>query len=81
MVNCNKCNRTVKLGHIEKDCAHHSSDSITLKDILNQPLEEEPSKLERRAAMKVVSIILHQNDGTTCTLSTGGRVRITTKIK
>ena len=81
MVKCEKCNGTVKLEHTENDCAHHHSDSMTLRDVLNQPLEEEPSKLEKRAAIKVVSRILHQNESTTCTLSTGGRVRTRIKIE
>ena len=49
---------------------------MTLRGVLNQPLEEEPSKLEKQAAIKVMSRILHQNESTTCTLSTGERVRI-----
>ena len=77
-VKCDKCDEMVRLKDVVADCAHHSADGSqtveTLEDVLKRPLEEEPSKLEKRAAIKVVSRILHQNETSTCTLSTGGRV-------
>ena len=37
---------------------------MTLRDVLNQPLEEEPSKLDRQSAIKVISMIIHRNKST-----------------
>jgi hypothetical protein len=34
--------------------------NITLREVINQPVEEEPSELESRAAVKVISRLLHQ---------------------
>ena len=57
--------------HITENRSDGSQTVETLEDVLKRPLEEEPSKLEKRAAIKVVSRILHQNETSTCTLSTG----------
>ena len=76
LATCKKCNKTVKLERIDEVCESHGEESRTmsLEDVINQPLVAKPSKLESQAAIKVVSRMMHQNDGTTCTLSTGGRV-------
>ena len=77
LMKCEKCECKVKLEWIEKECAYHREhQSLTLQDIVNQPqaLEREPSNLEKRAAMKVMSRMLHQSDSATVTFSTGGRV-------
>ena len=79
LLRCGKCDRTVKLQWIDRECEDHMSRTTlqmksTLQEVINQPIEIEPSKLESRAAMKVVSRILHQNKGSTFNLSTGGRV-------
>lgn len=79
LLRCDKCNGEVKLQCIGQQCDSHvqqiGKDSLTLQDVIRQPLDIQPSKLESTAAIKVVSRILHQNkSSTTCTLSTGGRV-------
>lgn len=83
VLKCEKCDSAIPLESFNKNCEHHNSShtkngtgtSMTVQDIMNQPMEVEPSKLESRVAMKVVSRFLHSNKTKTCTLSTGDRLR------
>ena len=76
VVECEKCCEKIKLALIEKECAYHGNDSShMLEDVLNQSLEVEPTKLEKRAAVNLMTRMLHQGDDMVVTLSTGGRVR------
>ena len=80
ILRCEKCERTVELKCYE-ECLEHinqtaskSSTTMTLHEVINQPMEVQPSKLESRATMKVVSRLFHRSNSSTCNLSTGGRV-------
>lgn len=78
-VKCEKCDRIVKLEKIDEACENHGEENpavMTLQEVIHQPLVVKPSKLESQAAIRVVSRMIHQNDGTTCKLPTGGRVRL-----
>ncbi len=59
---CGKCQCEVKLESVEEGCAYHEQ---------QQRLS---NFLEKQAAMKVVSRILHENDSGTLAVHTGGRV-------
>jgi transcription elongation factor Elf1 len=77
LIRCGKCDRVVRLEMSDSVCDYHGNredQNLTSRVVVNQPLETEPSKLESRAASKVLSRLLYQNKGTTCSLSTGGRV-------
>ena len=56
-----------RLASLNDDCSTHQSlnPNATLEDIMQQPLEAEPTILERKAATSLVSRLLHQQgDGT-----------------
>ncbi len=75
IVQCEMCCEKVKLASIDKECNqyHRNNQNRTLEDVVNQPLETEPSKLEKQAA---INLLFHQgDDDTVVTLSSGGRVR------
>ena len=83
LVECEKCMRTIPLSSIDKSCGQHDSwltlgsgSSATLTDIVNQPLEAEPTTLEKQVATNIVTRLLHQTgQKRVVTLPTGGRVR------
>ena len=69
-VQCDKCHRLVRLASMNDDCSSSTHQSLshpkaTIEDIIQQPLEAEPTILERKAATSLVSRLLHQQrDGT-----------------
>ena len=72
-----KCNRKIRLATINEDCSHHLSITVnaTLEDNLHQPLEAEPTNIEKRVAASLVKRILHQqSDNTIISLPRRGKV-------
>ena len=62
VVKCTKCNKNIRLATLNDNCLHHKSmnENITLEEIIQQPLEAEPTNLEKRAAASLVTRLLHQ---------------------
>lgn len=61
VMRCQKCGRQVKLGkYTDEDCNSHVT-QVTAEEMINQPLEAEPTKLEKQAAVNVVSRLLHHS--------------------
>ncbi len=63
-VKCLQCGQHVSLEDENADCNSHNcrSDRVTLEDIVNQPLNAEPTNLEKKAVINVVSRLMHQSD-------------------
>ena len=47
---------------------------VTAQEMINQPLEAEPTKLEKQAAVNVVTRLLHHSNDQVVRLPTGGTV-------
>ena len=75
-VKCSKCGHEVPLAAVNKDCNDHEhSEKVTLEDVIQQPLEAEPTNLEKQAVVSLMSRIMHhQGDATMVQLPTRGRV-------
>ncbi len=77
IVTCDKCNNSVKLECIEKECKYlQDNQNRNLIDVIGQPLACKPTKMEKRVAVYLVSRMLHQGDDTVVSMSTGGIVRL-----
>ena len=80
LVTCKTCGHPVSLVSASDRCSNHApTEKVTLEELIQVPLEAEPTNLEKRAAASLVSrIIHHQGQGETCTvtLPRRGRVRI-----
>ena len=76
---CLKCNKVVRLDdatdHDQSECSSFTiSLPLTVEDVLHQPLESEPTKLEQLAAVNVVQRMMTNTSDSTVTLPTGGHV-------
>ena len=76
---CLKCNYVVRLDdatdHDQSECSSFTiSLPLTVEDVLHQPLESEPTKLEQLAAVNVVQRMMTNTSDSTVTLPTGGHV-------
>ncbi len=77
LVKCEKCHKKIRLAIVNEDCCHHQSidQNATLDDIIHQPLESEPTKIERQVAASLVKRILHQqSDNTIISIPRRGNV-------
>ena len=77
LVKCLKCAKQVKLYTLNQDCCTHQSQisqHVTLEDIIQLPLDVEPSGLENRAATSLVSRLLYHQQDYTISLPRKGQV-------
>ena len=77
LVRCSKCYKQTRIENINKDCSQHNDEihDLTLRDIVNQPLEAEPTRMETDAAAHILSrTFRHKEANTSLKISTGGRV-------
>ena len=77
LVKCLKCAKQVKLYTLNQDCCTHQSQfsqHVTLEDIIQLPLDVEPSGLEKRAATNLVSRLLYHQQDDTISLPRKGQV-------
>ena len=76
LVRCEKCDKKIKLVSLTDDCATHRSQNlnVTLEDIIQQPLDAEPTSLEKRAATNLVTRLLHQQGDGSISLPRRGKV-------
>ena len=75
VVNCEKCYRPVKLSISNKNCDHHEDLRCSkLTELVDRPIEAEPTDIEKHVATNVVTRLLHHNDNMVVKLPTGGQV-------
>ena len=76
LVKCEKCKKTIKLVSLSDECATHQSQNpnVTLEDIIQQPLDAEPTGLEKRAATNLITRLLHQKGDGSISLPRRGKV-------
>lgn len=79
-VKCNKCSKKTNLEKLQNSCEEHGTCG-RLTDLVNMPLEERPTQLEKRVAHNLVKRMLHQSDDESLQLPTGGRVSLIKTIK
>lgn len=78
---CPKCNKVVRLDdatdHDQSECSSFTILlPLTVEDVLHQPLQSEPTKLEQLAAVNVVQRMMTNTSDSTVTLPTGGHVSL-----
>ncbi len=79
-----KCAKQVKLHTLNQHCSTHQSQfshHVTLEDIIQLPLDVEPSVLEKRAATSLMSRLLHHQQDDTISLPRKGQVSCINIIK
>ena len=78
LVKCYRCYGTIELMSLNKTCDDHkqmiSNDNTTLCDIVNRPMDSEPTALEKQVATNVVMRLPNQTDSMVVKLPTKGRV-------
>ena len=76
LVMCERCGQQVSLQVLENDCSGHIERAATLEDFIQQPLEVEPTHLEKQVALNLISRMMHQqgDTGTVSLPRQGGKV-------
>lgn len=75
LVKCKTCGHPVTLSAAYEKCSHHEqAEQVALEEVVQVPLDAELTNLEKRAAVNLVSRMIHHQGDSTLTLPRRGRV-------